>query len=101
MRIPFIMTAIAGFGILGGVLSSMISRGALHWGYSIIAPLMMTAMWAALMKWESNKLLFITALSDVVYNSTWFFGMMLMGIPTTPTQKLGILLLIVGVYLVG
>jgi hypothetical protein len=95
------MSLIALFGICGGVLSALIARGALHWGYSITAPLLMTAMWAALMKWESNKLLFITALSDVVYNSTWFFGMMLMGIPTTPTQKLGILLLIIGVYLVG
>ena len=101
MNISTIMSLIAGFGILGVTLSAMISRGALHWSYSIIAPLAMTAMWAALMKYQSHKLLFITALSDVVYNGTWFLGMMLMGIPTTWTQKFGILLLVIGVYLVG
>lgn len=101
MNLQTIMSIIAGFGILGGTISAMISRGTLHWGYSIIAPLAMTAMWAALMKYQSNKLLFITALSDVVYNGTWFLGMMFMGIPTTWTQKLGIILLVIGVYLVG
>lgn len=101
MSIQTIMSFIAGFGVLGGVMSAMISRGTLHWGYSIIAPLAMTTLWAALMKYQSSRLLFITALSDVVYNGTWFFGMMLMGIPTTWTQKIGILLLVIGVYLVG
>ena len=95
------MSVIATLGIMGGTLSALISRGSLHWGYSIIAPLAMTAMWAALMKYQSHKLLFITALSDVVYNGTWFLGMMLMGIPTTWTQKFGIFLLVIGVYLVG
>lgn len=95
------MLAIAIFGIFGGIVSAQISKNNLHWGYSIIAPLLMTATWAALMKWESDKLLFITALSDVVYNGTWFLGMMLLGIPTTWTQKLGIILLVVGVYLIG
>ena len=101
MNISTIMSLIASFGILGGALSALISRGTIHWSYSIIAPLAMTVMWAVLMKYQSHKLLFITALSDVVYNGTWFLGMMLMGIPTTSTQKLGILLLVIGVYLVG
>ena len=101
MRLPYIISMIAVLGILGGTLSAQISKNNLHWGYSIIAPLLMTAMWAVLMKWESDKLLFITALSDVVYNGTWFLGMMLMGIQTTWTQKLGIVLLVLGVYLVG
>ena len=101
MRIVIIMVLIASFGVLGGTLSALISKGSLHWGWSVLAPLAMTGMWAALMKWESNKLLFITALSDVLYNGTWFLGMMLMGIPTTLTQKIGIALLVIGVYLVG
>jgi hypothetical protein len=101
MRLFLIMLIIATTGITGGIVSANISKGTIHWGWSIIAPLIMCFIWMELMRSESQKLLLVTALSDVVYNGTWFLGMMLMGIPTTLTQKLGIILLVIGVYLVG
>ena len=101
MKLFWIMLAVAATGLVGGVISAEINQKNMHWGYSIIAPLFMVGMWAYLMKTSSDKLLLVTALSDVVYNGTWFLGMMLMGIPTTITQKLGIALLVIGVYLVG
>ena len=101
MKWFWIMFAISVVGLVGGIVSAAINQKTVHWGFSIIAPLIMVAMWAYLMKTSSDKLLLVTALSDVVYNGTWFLGMMLMGIPTTWTQKLGLILLMIGVYLVG
>jgi hypothetical protein len=83
------------------MISAAVSKGQFHWSVSGIVPIFMALMWMELMRSHKEKLLLITGLSDLLYNGTWFFGMMLMGIPTTLTQKLGIILLVIGVYLIG
>lgn len=101
MRLSLLMFIVCAFGLGAGVVSAAVSKGTLHWAWSGVIPIAMALMWMELMRSHSDKLLLITGLSDLLYNGTWFFGMMLMGIPTTLTQKIGIGLLVLGVYLVG
>lgn len=101
MKLSLLMFIVCLFGLGAGIVSAAVSKGALHWAWSGVIPICMALMCMELMRSHSDKLLLITGLSDLLYNGTWFLGMMLMGIPTTWTQKLGILLLVVGVYLVG
>jgi len=101
MKLSILMMIVCLFGLAAGMVSALVSKGELHWAYSGIVPICMALMWMELMRSHSDKLLLITGLSDLLYNGTWFLGMMLLGIPTTWTQKFGILLLILGVYLVG
>jgi hypothetical protein len=101
MKLSNIMILITLVGLVAGAVSAEISKNNIHWLWSMVAPLCMVGLWMELMRSHSDKLLLVTGLSDLLYNGTWFLGMMLMGIPTTWTQKLGILLLVAGVYLIG
>lgn len=101
MKLSILLLIVSFLGLAAGIISAAVSKGNLHWVYSGIFPICMALMWMELMRNHRDKLLLITGLSDLLYNGTWFLGMMLMGIPTTMTQKLGIILLVVGVYLVG
>lgn len=88
MKLPLLMFIVCAFGLDAGVVSATVSKGTLHWAWSGVIPICMALMWMELIHSHSDKLLLITGLSDLLYNGTWFFGMMLMGIPTTLTQKL-------------
>lgn len=101
MNLTFTMFFVALLGLGAGAVSAAVSRGQLHWAWSGIIPFLMAALWMELMRSHRDKLLLIVGLSDLLYNGTWFLGMMFMGIPTTLTQKLGVILLVVGVYLIG
>ena len=95
------MVVVGLLGLGAGMVSAAVNKNQLHWAWSGVIPMLMALMWMELMRSHKDKLLLVTGLSDLLYNGTWFFGMMLMGIPTTLTQKIGIGLLVVGVYLVG
>ena len=101
MKLSILMFVVCLFGLAAGMISAAVTKNHLHWAWSGVVPIFMALMWMELMRSHKDKLLLITGLSDLFYNGTWFFGMMLMGIPTTLTQKLGILLLVLGVYLIG
>lgn len=101
MNLSILMSIVGLFGLGAGMVSAAVSRGQLYWGWSGIIPICMALMWMELMRSHKDKLLLITGLSDLLYNGTWFFGMMLMGIPTTFTQKIGVILLVIGVFLIG
>jgi hypothetical protein len=101
MKLSVLMVVVGLLGLGAGMVSAAVNKNQLHWAWSGVIPMLMALMWTELMRSHKDKLLLITGLSDLLYNGTWFLGMILMGIPTTWTQKLGILLLVVGVYLIG
>lgn len=87
--------------LAGSWLYSKILKGDIHFAFSFFSGLINTGLWLCILKYSRNSLIGISAWFDAISAFGYFFGFMMLGQSASITQIIGMILLIIGLFLIN
>ena len=97
----FLVFAIFLICLGGSWISFEVRNNHLPFYWTALSGTLITCIWVYIVKWSKCNLFLISAWIDVAAALGYFIGLSLLGEPVTTQQTVGIILLVIGLFLVG